>query len=380
VGGSGRLAGRLLPVLALLGTLAAGSAGARAAGSLVVLLRSPAADTLARQSETLLAAELRAAGFQVHVADSARSATSDLRADMDAAARALDPIAVLAVSRAAGDARVDVGAEIWLLDRVTGKLVIRRVDGAPAGSATGTAGDVALRAVELLRGSLLEIALEQPRAARSAAGPAAAPPPADVSRFVTASNPALFAGRRAYFSGGLGIGAAATALGAFTGLGPSYAPALRLSWGGPGRAGSRLALRLSAVGLGSAAETSARDGDDVIGHARVRQSLLVLEGLLAFRGDAGWQPYLTAGVGAHHLDVQGTGTPPLFSDGRGSRLGAAVAAGGGLALRLGLRAALLLEAQLVAAAPVTPVMIADQRATRVGGPAALLSAGFAASL
>jgi hypothetical protein len=363
---------------ALLLALAAGPSAARADGSLVVLLRSPAGEPLARQSETLLAAELRAAGFQV--GERARGA-GDLRADMDAAARALDPIAVLAVTVAAARDGGGGLAEIWLLDQVTGKLVIRRVEDAPAGGGTGTAGDVALRAVELLRGSLLEIALETRPPAGKAAGPAAAaPPPADVSRFVTASNPALFSTRRAYFSGGLGLGAAGTLLTALNGLGPAYAPALRLSWGGPGGGGRRLAARLSAVGLGSAAEVRARDGDAVIGSARVKQALLLLEGLLAFRRGATWQPFLSAGAGLHRLTVEGSGTPPLFVGQRGSRLGAAFAAGGGLALRLGLRAALLLEAQAVAAAPVTPVMIADQRATRVGGPAALLAAGFAAAL
>ena len=63
-----------------------------------------------------------------------------------------------------------------------------------------------------------------------------------------------------------------------------------------------------------------------------------------------------------------------------SRLAPALAGGGGLALRLGRQAALLLELQAVALTTVTPVMVADQQVARVGRPAALLSLGLLASL
>ena len=173
-----------------------------AAGSLVVLLRSPAGDSLARQSETLLAAELRASGFDV--GEQARTAGVDLRSDMEAAARRLRPIAVLALTPVAGAG--PGAAEISLLDRVTGKLVIRRIEPAPPPGRASAAGDLALRAVELLRGSLLEIALV----------PAGPDPPATPRPTSAASSPGSGSGvlavRRSFFVEGLGLGAAVTAL------------------------------------------------------------------------------------------------------------------------------------------------------------------------
>src|SRR5213076_3177767 len=113
----------------------------------------------------------------------------------------LDPIATLALVFAPSQP----GAEIWLLDRVTGKLVIRRIG--PAGGA-GDAADIALRAVELLRGSLLEIAIERPRSS-STASAAVRPPPSDVSRFVAETVP----WRRAHFLHGVGVGLGAATVG-----------------------------------------------------------------------------------------------------------------------------------------------------------------------
>src|SRR6185436_9899446 len=102
---------RALLVLLLL------AASPAAAASRVVLLRSGSAEALPRQAETLLAAELRASGFEVLARE--RTAGLELRADIEAAAAALRPIAVLAIASSDGAA-----AEIWLSDRVTGKLVI----------------------------------------------------------------------------------------------------------------------------------------------------------------------------------------------------------------------------------------------------------------
>jgi hypothetical protein len=317
----------------------------------VVLLRSPAAEALARQSETLLGAELRAARFEVAERD--RNASLSVRADMEVAAAALRPLAVLAIVPATADS----AAEIWLLDRQTGDLVVRPVVAPPSGS---PAEDIALRAVELLRGTLLEIPVEA-----APAPPAISTPPPEV--VVIAPPP----GQDAYFLQGVAVGAAGTALGA-----PStaaYAPALRVSYGWPG---GRRALRLSAIGLGPGTEARAHDGDMVLGTAQVRRSLLLLEGLSAFRPGARLQPFLAIGVGVHQTGVEGATSSPLFRSGKGTARGLALAAGGGLAARLGRHFALVTEAQMVVVAPTISVRIVDQEAVRVGRPALLLSLGL----
>jgi hypothetical protein len=327
---------------------------AGAAASRVVLLRS-GGDALPRQAETLLAAELRASGFEVTTRE--RAPALDLRADIEAAASALRPIAVLALAATSG-----AGAEIWLSDRLTGKLVIRRIE---AGGDGDTAASLALRAVELLRGSLLEITVE------ASPTPQARPaPPPDVTRFVAITAP----GHRGWFVEGLGLSLGAAVLGTPT-AGATYAPALRLSYGGRGR----VCLRLSVLGPGSVAEASVHDGGALLGTARVHQDLALLEALVAFRRDARLQPFLSLGGGLHHVRVSGTGASPIFPDGQGTSLGAALDAGAGLALRLGNRAALVLEAHAVGTLPATEIGVADQRAARVGPFTAVGAAGLSTS-
>jgi hypothetical protein len=326
----------------------------------VVLLRAPGAEAFGKQAETLLGAELRAAGFRVE--ERARSAAPDPRADIDRISAALEPIATLALVTAADGS----AADIWLLDRVTGKLVIRRI---AVGTGGSDAADVALRAVELLRGSLLEIAIERP--APSSPGRAAearVPPPSEVRRFVAQSAP----WRRAHFLHGFGVGLGVAALGMLPGDGTSIAPAARLSWGAERGHGVRLAL----VGLGSPVTFEGRDGAVLLGTAEVRRDLALLEGFLVFRPGAVAQPFVAAGAGAYRLRAEGKGATPLFPDLAGTRFGAAASAGAGLALRLGGRAALVIEGQMVALLPRTRVLVAGQDAATVGGASALLSGGL----
>jgi hypothetical protein len=336
----------------LIAVAALALAGPAAAASRVALLRSGGGDALTRQAETLLAAELRASGFEVVTRE--RAPALDLRADIDAAATALHPIAVLAIATTSGAA-----AEIWLSDRVTGKLVIRRIE---AGADGDPAASLALRAVELLRGSLLEITVEQP--ATPAPRPAAPP---DVARFVATTAP----GHRAFFVEGLGLSLGGAALGTPTVPGLRYAPALRLSWGGR----RSFCLRLSVMGPGSSGDAPVHDGASLLGTAHVRQDLALLELVQAFRRDARVQPFVSLGAGVLQVRVAGSGASPVFADRAGRSLSAAMSTGAGVALRLGNRAALVLEAQLLMAR-VTEVMVADQRAARVGPLTLVGSAGL----
>jgi hypothetical protein len=331
------------------------AARARAAGSHVILLRTMDADPLGRQAETLLAAELRAAGFEVE--ERPRSPALDPRADIERGSAGRNAIATLALVALPGT----TAAEIWLMDRVTGKLVVRRIDTAP-GSGANDPSDIALRAVELLRGSLLEIAIERRRPARAETPPS--PPPPDVSRFVAETAP----WRPVHFLHGLGVGLGAVALGVGAGSGPSYAPAVRLSWGSQ----SGVGVRLSVVGLGSAVTFESRDGMVPLGTATVHRDLAVLDGFLVARHAATWQPFVSAGTGVARLRVEGKGASALFPDRTGTRLGGIACAGAGVAARLGQRAALVLEAQLLVLLPRTRVLIADQTAVTLGGATALL--------
>lgn len=331
---------RLAALAALAGLAVALAPAPARAASRVVMLRAGGDDALAEQATTLLVAELKAAGFDV--VEAARDPRNELRADIEAASRRLDPVATFAI-RAVPDG---AAAELWLEDRVTGKLVIRRID---VGAGPDAPANLALKAVELLRGSLLEVTVE--RAPGASAPPA--PPPADVARFVAAAgaDPSL------YFTRGWGVAAGASLLGS-SGLDPALAPLVRLSWGSRGG----IAVRLTASGLGSAPTVTAVEGT-----ARIHQTVALAEGLRVLRPGARLQPFVGVAVGGYRVRGEGTGASVAFSGATGTNTVVALGVVGGGAARLGSRLALVLDAGLLLFYPRTRIVFDTQEITRAGG-------------
>jgi hypothetical protein len=95
----------------------------------------------------LLRAEFEALGMHVEVED--RGPKEILPRDLNLVARRHQAVAAVRVLLAAGV------VEVWIADRVTGKVVLREVIEQGGGKVDETL--VALRAVELLRGSLMEL-------------------------------------------------------------------------------------------------------------------------------------------------------------------------------------------------------------------------------
>jgi len=114
--------------------------------STVVVEDAPSDDAFLREVVTRLSAELRAAGFGVLPAAPARSQAGQ-SLDLNAAQRG--SIAVFSIRRREEGAAL----EVTVADRVSEKLVSRRIAVAPRMSAA----IVAVRAMELLRASLLEL-------------------------------------------------------------------------------------------------------------------------------------------------------------------------------------------------------------------------------
>lgn len=320
-----------------------------APASRVALIRF-AGDELTRQAETLLGAELRAAGFEVVTVD--RPAGADPRAAIEAVSARLQPIATMAIIPGVAPA----AAEVWLSDRVTGKFVIRRLE-ADTTPATGASSDLALMAVELLRGSLLEITV--------ASSATSTKPPADVARWVAQSE----ATRRPFALEGLGLAVGGAMMRTVAGFGPMYAPAVRVSYGSP----RGLTGRIGFIGPGST--ISVRQDE---GAARIRQELLIADALLAFRPGALVQPFALAGAGISRVRADGTGASSLFPALSGARWGAVGDLAGGAILRLGRRAAFVADAHLLVSPPVR-VTIAAAEAARIGGTSLLVSATLAAT-
>lgn len=122
-----------------------------------------------------VAAELRELGFEAVLQDPLGAPTS--RPSLEAAARSAGAAAAV---RAVPS---EHGVEVWIADRVTGKTLLREMHEADAGAEQ----TLALRTVELLRASLLEVRLPDANAGevrlpaalrtRLVEGPAPAPPP-----------------------------------------------------------------------------------------------------------------------------------------------------------------------------------------------------------
>jgi hypothetical protein len=135
-------------VLAFCAVLSVARAGA-AEEPRIVLVAPRGEDRVALR----IRAELRALRFVVVDADAAPGPPS--RAPLEEAARSHDAVAAVRIVPSSA------GVEVWIVDRVTGKTVLRDIVAADVVSPSGSA-TVALRVVELLRASLMELDAPRP--------------------------------------------------------------------------------------------------------------------------------------------------------------------------------------------------------------------------
>jgi hypothetical protein len=329
-----------------------GSARADGTPSRVALVRTSSTDRLLREAGIRLRAELVDAGFDVVDVD---RPPGDPRAEVEDAASDGASFATVAINRAGPGALADV----WISDHVTGKTVVRRleVEGTP------NAADVlAIRALELLRASLLEVAVKEP----SSSSPRAAP--TDVLEWIEPVLPEREVPAKDYFQGtALGVGV--LALHGLRGIGVAAGPTLRVSHGLTGRWFGRASLAGPLVGP----VVVAPDGS-----ASVRQEFASL--------DFGWASsprplgvVAWIGAGAFDFHVTGSAIPPFHSR-SDSVLSFLVTAGVGGVARLGPRVGLTAELAALALDPEPAVTIGNRDAGMVGAPSIALSLGIVVGL
>jgi hypothetical protein len=327
-------------------TTTAAPTAARAA-SRVVLVEAP--DASLRDATSRLRGELAAAGFEVS----------------EVSAQAADDAGSFATVRLQ---RTASGAiEVWVSDQLTAKTVVRRV--------------IAIRALELLRASLLEI--ESPPPPPPDDVPAAPPPPpvpADVVAWVRAESPAPPALSERASAGTtnakvpvvehVAVGAGAALLASFDGLGPVVLPAVDL-WIA---LNASLAMRVTLAGPGF------RGGlENAAGTALVRQELAKIELVwLPAVGPTWLAPMVSVGAGPYHLHVRGTATPP-FRPASDDVWAALLDAGVGLAGRMSPRAAIVIDAHAVVTTPRAAVAIGDAQVASAGAPSLFTSLQLVAS-
>jgi hypothetical protein len=324
------------------------------AGPSRVALVSPLQpDPLIAEVTSRMNAELAASGFDVVIVPT--PADGDPRTAVELARTEPGVVATFAVVSLGKQAAVDV----WLHDRITGKTMIKRLDPGPVPPARGPAV-LAIRAVELLRASLLETLV--PPADPAAAAPS--PVPADVSRFV--ENRSTEARSVRPWPGVWSFEAGVGGWNGFGGLGPSASLVLRLAYA----VRRDTFIRATAGGptLGGEIHTAA-------GSATTRQVFGLLELAYAFPLSPSAALLASAGGGVYHLDVQGSALPPLGA-GSPNLWSAAFDAGAGGALRIGEHSAVLLDAHALVTQRQANVTFADGESRTSGRPIAIVMLGL----
>jgi len=195
----------------------------------IISMKACCADEAWEAAEKTAAAEFSALGFDVETVDGTATDTEGQWAELGSIVEEKKAVCALRISLA--DAGSRKGADVWVNETVTGKTIYRFIpfEGSPDAEAASV---VALRVVELLRASLLELTMA-PEGAKEAG------PPAEVVAMIEDKKPAPQAKLDEELAvppgpgkppGQLGLRLGAEALGSPGGMGAMGAVNLSLRW------------------------------------------------------------------------------------------------------------------------------------------------------
>ncbi len=327
--------------------LCAASPAASGEPARVVLVRPGAADPSISEALIRIRGELVADGFDVELLD-AQSASAP-RPTMDDAGQQAGSAALIGLFLAPdGQA-----AELWVVDPRTNETLVRRID--TRGEAREHIVEVlAVRAVELLRASLLELLMSS----RRSAAPAAAPPPSEVSRQVSRrAERSLDPPRRSMWGVELGGGLLASP----GGIGPALLLIARLRVAPLGPIEGRLSL----AGLGTAPRVAGPQGS-----ATVQQRFGLVELAALPWPELRLRPRFSVGLGALHVAVDGEASWPYRGVHR-AQWAFAADAGAGVEFEIVRRIDVVVEAHALVAHPYPVVRFVETEAARGARPALL---------
>jgi hypothetical protein len=322
-------------------------------GGRVTLLQSSAASAWARRCLTRVREELAAGGFDVTLAEF--GAGGEALWMVDPPGPRDGSVATVALIGNPDDGP----AEIWIVDGVPwGRAVVRRLL-VPAGATTHDDEVLAVRALEFLRASALELA--RAGGASAAAASAARPSAASASPVTVAapsappSAPVAAAAERGPVSLELGL----SLLESSRALGPAFLPVARLraEWL------SMLETRLSVAGFGTQPRVTGAEGTALVSHL-----LGLIELRAAFRHGRALRPAIGVGAGVLRVSVDGEGTWP-YQGLRGERWAALFDVGAGVTARLGRRLAAALELHGQLAAPYPTLRFSGDEVAQIARPA-----------
>ena len=279
-----------LATLVSIGLLFVAPLAAPARAASVIIVRPANSPPVMVETLVRLRGELISAGFETDIVDGAPPAGSgaaDSRAGLEQLAARRGADAVVAI---VGDLAPD-SVEVWVVDKVTGKSVVRRVPFEPA--AAGASKTLAIRAIELLRSSFLEIDLAA-RDRQSAAGVAPPPPPPAVVHFVEAERVERHSER-------FGVEVGGAAIMSLDGVGPALLPLIRFDWSPR----AWFVAQVTAAGLGTRPTV-----DGQAGSAQVAQAYGLVGGSVRFRAGARLRPIAALSAGVLHTSVEGRADAP----------------------------------------------------------------------
>lgn len=259
-------------------------------------------------------------------------------------------------------------AELWVVDQVTHKTVVRHVD-TQTQSTDELATVLAVRAVELLRASLLEsLVSHRPDAkARHAEREPAprTPPPIERMTQAWATRPLQHPA-----SPNVGLHLGLSVLWHPGELAPAAAPEARFEW----FAHPILYPRVTFVGLGMRPTVSGPSGE-----AAVAQGYGLAEVVLRPWPAARLSPTFSMGVGPYRASVEGRASWP-YEGNRFARLSLVTGAGIGLTIALSQSLAIAAEQSLLLAMPHPEIRFAGTPVARLGLPLASSSLTLRVSL
>ena len=326
--------------------LGACSAAAASDSPVVALVRSSGSTASTTEAMNRIQGELTADGFDVILVDA-----PIVLADTPDASAAPDRDAIASIELVV-DTR-DRSAELRVMDRLTNKAVVRRATiEAPEGPQFAQV--LAVRAVELLRASLVEVlVLSHPPPV--AVAPAAAKVAVERARTWTESS--LDLTRTATF----GFDAGAAVLAGFDGIGPAIVGVLRVRR----TLGHALQVRVTVAGLGTQPTVRAPSGS-----ASISQDLGILEVVFTPLQDRVVRPVASLGAGPFYIAVDGQATPP-FTPSQSSGWSVAFDAGAGAEVHLGRHFDVSMEAHAFITRPYQVTRFLGQDEADVSQPTLL---------
>jgi hypothetical protein len=312
----------------------------------VVLVRSPSPSSEVTETLSRIHGELLSVGLEVVLTDRPASREqADSRAWVAEVAAAGGARAVLDVI---GDDTL-VAVDVWTVKLPPGRFEVTRI--AAESNTANPSERLALRTIEALRASLLEIDL----AARQARGEPLSKPAAPT---VVASALAP-ANERERFAFEIGV----AGLMSLDGVGPAILPTVRAGWA----ARSWFIVQAALTGAGTSPTVTTTAGS-----ASIAQQYGVLGACFRFGSDRRLWPFLGLAAGVLHTSV--VGQPGLSMEGHdGDRWSLLFDASVGMGLRLYPRYYVTLAAHVQVADPYVAIHVADAVGATTGRPNLLLT-------